>query len=42
MKLSECNEVISGRSFPEQCDFAASLGSDGLEIATLRFAMIRR
>ena len=33
MKFSLCNEVISDRSFEEQCDFAAALGYDGLEIA---------
>jgi len=33
MKLSLCNEVISDRPFAEQCEFAASLGYDGLEVA---------
>jgi D-psicose/D-tagatose/L-ribulose 3-epimerase len=33
MKFSLCNEVISDRSFEEQCVFAAKLGYDGLEIA---------
>lgn len=35
MKLSLCNEVIAGLSFPEQCAFAAAVGYDGLEIAPL-------
>lgn len=33
MRISLCNEVISLLSFPSQCDFAARLGYDGLEIA---------
>ena len=33
MRLSLCNEVIRDLEFGEQCEFAASLGYDGLEIA---------
>lgn len=38
MKLSLCNEVIADRSFAEQCEFAASLGYDGLEVAPFTLA----
>lgn len=33
MRLSLCNEVIRDLPFPAQCDFAAGLGYDALEIA---------
>lgn len=33
MKLLLCNEVIRDLSFAAQCDFAAALGYDGLELA---------
>ncbi len=33
MKLSLCNEVLRGWSFARQCEFAAALGYDALEIA---------
>ncbi|WP_119420358.1 sugar phosphate isomerase/epimerase family protein [Desertibaculum subflavum] len=33
MRIALCNEVIAGMEFAEQCDFAAALGYDGLEIA---------
>jgi D-psicose/D-tagatose/L-ribulose 3-epimerase len=33
MKLALCNEVIREMDFPAQCDFAAKLGYDGLELA---------
>lgn len=33
MRIALCNEVIAGMDFAEQCDFAAALGYDGLEIA---------
>ena len=33
MKIAICNEVIRDLSFEEQCQFAASLGYDGIEIA---------
>ncbi len=33
MKFALCNEVIADMSFAAQCDFAAALGYDGLEVA---------
>ena len=33
MKISLCNEVIRGLDFAAQCDLAAALGYDGLELA---------
>ena len=33
MKISLCNEVIHEMTFAAQCDFAAALGYDGLEVA---------
>ena len=33
MQVSLCNEVIGGLSFGRQCEIAAALGYDGLEIA---------
>ncbi len=33
MRISLCNEVLAGRSFAQQCDLAARLGYDGLEVA---------
>jgi len=33
MKLALCNEVLRDKAFAEQCDFAAKLGFDGLEVA---------
>ena len=33
MKLALCNEVIADRRFAEQCELAADLGYDGLEVA---------
>ena len=33
MKFALCNEVIAGMPFPAQCEFAAALGYDGLEVA---------
>ena len=38
MKISLCNEVLSGRSLEQQCELAASLGYDGLEIAPFTLA----
>jgi len=38
MKLSLCSEVIREMSFAEQCDFAAKLGYDALEIAPFTLA----
>lgn len=33
MRISLCNEVIGGLSFPAQCTFARAVGYDGLEVA---------
>lgn len=33
MRIALCNEVIAGLEFARQCEFAAALGYDGLEIA---------
>lgn len=33
MKISLCNEVLGKMSFSEQCEFSASLGYQGLEVA---------
>jgi sugar phosphate isomerase/epimerase len=33
MRISLCNEVIAPMPFPRQCEYAAKLGYDGLEIA---------
>jgi sugar phosphate isomerase/epimerase len=33
MKISLCNEVIAEYNFARQCDFAARLGYDGIELA---------
>jgi D-psicose/D-tagatose/L-ribulose 3-epimerase len=33
VRISLCNEVIAPMSFPAQCEYAAKLGYDGLEIA---------
>jgi len=33
MRIALCNEVIAPMSFPMQCEYAAKLGYDGLEIA---------
>jgi D-psicose/D-tagatose/L-ribulose 3-epimerase len=33
MRISLCNEVLRDLSFPQQCEAAAALGYDGLEIA---------
>ena len=33
MRVSLCNEVIAPMPFPKQCEYAAKLGYDGLEIA---------
>jgi len=38
MKLSLCSEVIRDLSFAQQCDFAAKLGYDALEIAPFTLA----
>ena len=33
MKIALCNEVLAGTPFERQCEYAAALGYDGLEIA---------
>lgn len=33
LRLALCNEVIAGMDFARQCEFAATLGYDGLEVA---------
>jgi len=33
MRISLCNEVIAGRPFAQQCELAAMIGYDGLELA---------
>jgi len=33
MRIALCNEVIAPMAFPKQCEYAAKLGYDGLEIA---------
>ncbi|MEE4117580.1 MAG: sugar phosphate isomerase/epimerase family protein [Paracoccaceae bacterium] len=38
MRFSLCNEVLREMSFGAQCDFAAALGYDGLEIAPFTLA----
>ncbi len=38
MKLSLCNEVLADLSFERQCETAAALGYDGLEIAPFTLA----
>lgn len=37
-RISLCNEVLRDLSFPAQCDYAAALGYDGLEIAPFTLA----
>lgn len=38
MRLALCNEVIMPMPFPEQCEYAAKLGYDGLEVAPYTLA----
>src|SRR3982750_3764959 len=33
MRIALCNEVIAPMPFPKQCEYAAKLGYEGLEIA---------
>jgi len=33
MRIALCNEVIAQLPFPRQCEYAAKLGYDGLEVA---------
>ena len=33
MRIALCNEVLAGMPLERQCEFAADLGYDGLEIA---------
>jgi D-psicose/D-tagatose/L-ribulose 3-epimerase len=38
MRIALCNEVIAPMPFPRQCEYAAKLGYDGLEIAPYTFS----
>jgi D-psicose/D-tagatose/L-ribulose 3-epimerase len=38
MRIALCNEVIAPMPFPAQCEYAAKLGYDGLEIAPYTFS----
>ena len=38
MRIALCNEVIVPMPFPKQCEYAAKLGYDGLEIAPYTLA----
>ena len=38
MRIALCNEVIAPMPFPKQCEYAAKLGYDGLEIAPYTFS----
>jgi sugar phosphate isomerase/epimerase len=38
MRVALCNEVIAPMAFPKQCEYAAKLGYDGLEIAPYTFS----
>ncbi|HEX7440043.1 MAG TPA: TIM barrel protein, partial [Caldimonas sp.] len=38
MKISLCNEVLAGMALERQCEYAAALGYDGLEIAPFTLA----
>src|ERR1700761_6525600 len=38
MRIALCNEVLSRMSLEQQCDYAARLGYDGLEIAPFTLA----
>jgi len=38
MRIALCNEVIAPMPFPQQCEYAAKLGYDGLEIAPYTFS----
>ena len=38
MKISLCNEVLGGMPLEDQCELAALLGYDGLEIAPFTLA----
>ena len=42
MRISLCNEVIGELPFARQCELAAALGYDGLEIAPITLATIRQ
>jgi sugar phosphate isomerase/epimerase len=33
VRIALCNEVIAPMPFPKQCEYAAKLGYDGLEVA---------
>lgn len=38
MRIALCNEVVAGMEFARQCEFAAALGYDGLEVAPFTLA----
>ena len=38
MRLSLCNEVIAEMPYAKQCEYAAQLGYDGLEVAPYTLA----
>src|SRR5262245_48428611 len=38
MKLALCNEVLQPLPFPRQCELAAAMGYDGLEVAPFTLA----
>ena len=38
MKLALCNEVLQPMPFARQCEFAAAVGYDGLEVAPFTLA----
>lgn len=38
MRIALCNEVIAPMPFPRQCEYAAKLGYDGLEVAPYTFS----
>ena len=40
MRIALCNEVLAGMPLERQCEYAARLGYDGLEIAPVLFAVL--
>jgi D-psicose/D-tagatose/L-ribulose 3-epimerase len=38
LRIALCNEVVAPMPFPQQCEYAAKLGYDGLEIAPYTFS----
>ena len=39
MRIALCNEVLAAMPLEEQCELAAALGYDGLEIAPFTLAI---